>query len=75
MKVGQIYLVKFIDHTCFSGQEGGPLECEAVGRVSKITLKYIELTAWTVRKEGWEHNNEGFCIVRSCITQRPKRLK
>jgi hypothetical protein len=74
MQLGQIYLVKFLDHTCFSGEEGAPLECEVVGQLSRLTKKHIELTAWTVRRKDWEQNNEGFCIIRSCITS-VRRLK
>jgi hypothetical protein len=74
MKIGKVYLVKFLDHTCFSGTEGEPLECEAVGRLSRITKKHIELTNWTATRKDWEHNNEGICIVRSAITSK-KELK
>ncbi len=74
MKLGELYLVRFLDHTMFSGTEGTPLECEVVGRLSRITKKTIELTAWSAGNPGWENNNEGFCIVKSCIT-RARRLK
>ena len=74
LKLGQLYQVSFLDHTMFSGNEGMPLQCEAVGRLSRITEKTIELTAWSAGDIGWENNNEGFCIVRSCITN-ARRLK
>jgi len=74
MKLGKVYLVKFLDHTLFSGAEGAPIECEAIGRLFKISKQHIELTSWTALKEGWENNNEGACIVRACITYK-KELK
>lgn len=74
MKLGKIYKVTFLDHTCFSGDEGAPVICEAIGRLTRISRLHLELTTWRVTRLGWENNNEGFGIVRSCIIKK-KELK
>lgn len=74
MKVGQKYLVKFLDHSSFCGPEAEPLPCVAIGVVSKITPKYINLLTWVAMRSSHEDDIEGLVIIRSCITA-VRRLK
>ena len=66
MRVGDIVMVRFLDHCSVEGLEEPP-EFLVFGRIAHISDVYITIWAWCNADIDEPYNTEGYDILQCCI--------